>query len=215
MWSLRRCLAISRRRLPAPAIARNFTASSTLNNGNLADVCNLNVMSSPFPPVMDSSKFMPAPEFISSGWKDAALVDKIAIRDGSTGETRTFSQYDDYMNRIASCLRSEYSLKPNETAALYSPNNVDYLPICLAVGLCGAKVTPINPLATVPELTKILVPSNSKVLITHAKLLEERWILTTLGPYDYFAVTSNHSGQKSIVESEKRSKVRSKSISSY
>jgi len=75
------------------------------------------------------------------------------------------------MNRIASCLRSEYSLKPNETVALYSPNNVDYLPICLAVGLCGAKVTPINPLATVPELTKILVPSNSKVLITHAKLL--------------------------------------------
>ena len=29
---------------------------------------------------------------------------------------------------------------------------------------------------------------------------EEGWIVTTSGPYDQFAVTSNHSGQKSIIE---------------
>ena len=72
--------------------------------------------------------------------KDDSLINKIAIQDYSTQETRTFGDYHDRMNRIAAALVGEYNLKPNETVALYSPNNVDYLPICLAVGICGAKV---------------------------------------------------------------------------
>lgn len=174
MLTLRRCLT---RRLPpvggrvarAGAAARDITASPHLGDGNLADVCNLNVVSSPFPPVPDVSRFPPVPDFVSSHWK--ALADKVAIRDGSTGETRTFSEYDDRTNRIASALKSEYNLQPDETVALYSLNNVDYLPICLAVGRCGSKVTPINPLSTAGELSKILSSSGSKVLFTHAKLL--------------------------------------------
>ena len=178
MFTLRRCLTISKTQLPptgrvarAGVVARNFTASPLLSNGNLADVCNLNVVSSPFPPVMDSSHYTPVPEFVSSNWKDPALINKVAIRDGSTGETRTFSEYHNHMNSIASALKLEYLLKPDETVALFSPNNVDYLPICLAVGLCGSKVAPINPLSTASELSKILVPSKSKILFTHAKLL--------------------------------------------
>jgi acyl-CoA synthetase (AMP-forming)/AMP-acid ligase II len=95
----------------------------------------------------------------------------VAIRDGSTGETRTFTQYRNRTNNIASALKSEYQLQPDDTVALFSPNNVDYLPICLAVGLCGAKVTPINPVSTTSELSKILALSNSTMLFTHAKLL--------------------------------------------
>mmetsp|Transcript_34432 Transcript_34432/g.61864 ORF Transcript_34432/g.61864 Transcript_34432/m.61864 type:complete len:588 (+) Transcript_34432:154-1917(+) len=178
MFTLRRCLTISKTRLPptgrvarAVVVARNFTASPPLSNGNLADVCNLNVVSSSFPPVMDSSHYTSVPEFVSSNWKDPALINKVAIRDGSTGETRTFSEYHNHMNSIASALKLEYLLKPDETVALLSPNNVDYLPICLAVGLCGSKVAPINPLSTASELSKILVPSKSKILFTHAKLL--------------------------------------------
>jgi len=181
METLRRYITLpSKTRLPsassasltprAGVVARNFTASSPLNNGNLADICNGNVVSSPYPPI-DSSNFRPAPEFVSSRWKDANLVDKVAIRDGTTGETRTFSQYDNNMNSIASALKSEYNLKPEETVALYSLNNVDYLPICLAAGLCGSKITPINPLATAGELARILGASKSKILFSHAKLL--------------------------------------------
>jgi 4-coumarate--CoA ligase len=55
--------------------------------------------------------------------------------------------------------------------ALFSPNNVDYLPITLAAAMCGAKITPINPLYTVGELSVILERSSSKILITHANLL--------------------------------------------
>lgn len=78
--------------------------------------------------------------FLSAFGKDDSLINKIAIQDYSTQETRTFGDYHDRMNRIAAALVGEYNLKPNETVALYSPNNVDYLPICLAVGICGAKV---------------------------------------------------------------------------
>mmetsp|Transcript_14889 Transcript_14889/g.32333 ORF Transcript_14889/g.32333 Transcript_14889/m.32333 type:complete len:596 (+) Transcript_14889:120-1907(+) len=180
MLTLRRYLTISSKaRLSTTtsliardgAAARTFTASSHLSSGNLADVCNLNVVSSHYPPLMDSSNFTPVPEFVSSGWKDAALANKVAIRDGSTGETRTFSDYHDRMHRIAAALKTEYNLKPDETVALLSTNNVDYLPICLAVGLCGSKVTPINPLSTANDLSKILVPSKSKILFTHANFL--------------------------------------------
>lgn len=176
MFTTNRCLRIYSKRLPTfrsggPVATRLFNASAPLSNGNLADVCNEHVISSSYTPIPDSSTYAPVPEFISTAWKDAALVDKIAIRDGSTGETRTFSDYHNHMHSIASALRNEYQLKPGECFAVFSTNNVDYLPLCLAAGLCGAKVTPINPLSTARELSRVLVPSNSKVLFVHANLL--------------------------------------------
>eukprot|EP00956_Cyclotella_meneghiniana_P013774 scaffold20186_cov71-Cyclotella_meneghiniana.AAC.2 len=74
-------------------------------------------------------------------------------------------------HNIASALRFEYLLKPIDTVALFSPNNIDYLPICLAVAMCGSKLTPLNPLYTVQEMTTVLDRSSSKILFTHAKLL--------------------------------------------
>lgn len=55
--------------------------------------------------------------------------------------------------------------------ALLSPNNVDYLPISLAVAMCGSKLTPLNPLYTDQEVTTILDRSSSKILFVHSKLL--------------------------------------------
>ena len=172
MLTLRRCFNnISKTRSSSVAGRNFFAVSSPLNNGSLADVCNANVVSSPYNPITDASALASAPEFVSSGWTNGSISDKVAVRDGSTGETRTFSDYHIRMHRIASALRTEYRLQPNETAAIFSPNNVDYLPICLAVGLCGAKLVPINPLYTASELSKILVPSHAKIIFTHAKLL--------------------------------------------
>lgn len=153
--------------------ADRFARTSAITPSSFSDLadCNRNVVSSPHPPIRDSLQRTPAPAFVSSHWQDAALAEKVAIRDGSTGETRTFSDYHSRMSSIASALKIEYRLKPDETVALFSLNNVDYLPICLAVGLCGSKVTPINPLFTANELSKILVSSESRILFAHAKLL--------------------------------------------
>jgi 4-coumarate--CoA ligase len=148
-------------------------ASSVEKAGNLADVCELNIVQSPFPPIDPSLLHSAAavPEFVSSDWKSPTLANKVAVRDGSTGESRTFSDYHTSMTNVASALHYEYMLKPEESVALFSPNNIDYLPICLAVGMCGSKVAPINPLSTADELSKILERSSSKILFTHAKLL--------------------------------------------
>ncbi|KAL3795367.1 hypothetical protein HJC23_009540 [Cyclotella cryptica] len=146
----------------------NFSKAAA---GALADVCNLNVVSSPFPPIIDAVHYKPVPEFVSAEWVNPKIAKKVAIRDGSTGETRTFLDYNTHMHNIASALRFEYLLKPSDTVALFSPNNVDYLPVSLAVAMCGSKLTPLNPLYTAQEVLTILDRSSSKILFTHAKLL--------------------------------------------
>jgi len=153
---------------------RGFRSTSSLDKaGNLADVCDLNVVKSTFPPIIQPPSLQQSavPEFVTSDWNSPTLANKIAIRDGSTGESRTFSDHHTSMTNIASALHYEYLLKPDETVALFSPNNIDYLPICLAVGMCGSKVAPINPLSTAEELSKILQRSFSKIVFAHAKLL--------------------------------------------
>lgn len=93
-------LSIALRRLQpsgANRLSRLFSSTTVKRSGNtagsLADVCDLNIVSSPFPPILDSSHYPPVPEFVSANWKDPKWADKVAIRDGSTGETRTFSDY--------------------------------------------------------------------------------------------------------------------------
>ncbi|KAL7518288.1 hypothetical protein ACHAWX_003131 [Stephanocyclus meneghinianus] len=147
---------------------RSFSKAAA---GALADVCNLNIVSSPFPPIMEAVHYKPIPEFVSAEWANPKLAMKVAIRDGSTGDTRTFLDYNTFMHSIASALRFEYLLKPSDTVALFSPNNVDYLPISLAVAMCGSKLTPLNPLYTAQEVLTILDRSSSKIVFTHAKLL--------------------------------------------
>lgn len=166
------CIRQARRvELPRAYLLTKRTFASSLEKaGNIADVCELNIVKSPFPPI-DESMNSAVPEFVSSHWNSPSLAQKIAIRDGSTGELRTFSQYHTSMTNVASALHYEYLLKPEESVALFSPNNVDYLPICLAVGMCGSKVAPINPLSTADELSRILERSFSKILFAHAKLL--------------------------------------------
>ena len=67
------------------------------HTGTLADVCNINIVSSPFPPILDSDHYKPIPEFVSADWKNDKLAEKVAIRDGNTGEVRTFSDYNRFM----------------------------------------------------------------------------------------------------------------------
>jgi len=130
--------------------------------------CDLHVVESPFPPI-SSNNTTPLTEFVSADWMkpNGILRNKVAIVDGHTSQTRTYKEYHTAMGNIAANLKHELGITEDSTVALYSPNHVDYVPICLAVALCGAKITPVNPLFTVKELTTILDRSESKVLITH------------------------------------------------
>ena len=63
-------------------------------------------------------------------------------------------------------------IREESTVALYCPNHVDYLPVALAVSLCGAKLTPINHLYTATESERVLDLSRSSVLFVHTSKLE-------------------------------------------
>ena len=127
---------------------------------------------SPFPPLPDT-KFPPLKEFVTQNWTSNGghLGEKVAIIDGSTGLTRTFDEYYAILTSVGAALH-DMGVGKDSTVALFSPNHVDYLPVSLAVSLCGAKLTPINPLFTGNELLTILDRSRSSVLIVHKSKLD-------------------------------------------
>ena len=55
---------------------------------------------------------------------------------------------------------------------MFAPNNVDYVPITLAVSLCGAKLSPVNPLYKPRELSTIMNQCRAEVLVVHSKLID-------------------------------------------
>ena len=144
----------------------------------IADRCDLNIVQSPYLPI-SSGPYPPIAEFITADWAGNGGIiraDKTAILDGTTGMARTFGDYHSTMKNVAASLRYEYMVEENLAVALFCPNHVDYLPIALAVLLCGAKMVPtssrcINPLYTRQELQLILQRSNTTVLITHTSTL--------------------------------------------
>jgi AMP-binding enzyme len=158
-------------------VARSFTSTRRAQEAeDLAERCNLNVVTSPFPPI-PSGPYEPLPELVMSNWKGSSsgggyLSDELAIVDGSTGMQRTFR--DHYRNATGLAGSFKYDLDVDEKACvcLFAPNHVDYLPVTLAVGLCGAKITPVNPLYKKDELRIVLDRSRSSVLIAHAAILD-------------------------------------------
>lgn len=108
----------------------------------------------------------------SSPEEDGYLSDELAIYDGSTGMSRTFKQYYKSTKGIAGNLKHELGVDEKACVCLFAPNHVDYLPVTLAVGLCGAKLTPVNPLYKKQELQVVLDKSRSSVLIAHSAMLD-------------------------------------------
>jgi acyl-CoA synthetase (AMP-forming)/AMP-acid ligase II len=117
---------------------------------------------------------IPLPEFVAKDWikPNGQFRNKTAIVDTFTGQSRTFRNYYEDMGAIASNLKDNFNISESSTAALFSPNHVDYIPLCLAVAQCGAKLTPINPQYKAHELGMILERSQSEVLFCHSSLLD-------------------------------------------
>jgi 4-coumarate--CoA ligase len=109
-----------------------------------------------------------------SNWKGYGgyLGDEVAIVDGSTGMQRTYNDYYNTTRGLAGSLKYDLDVDETSCVCLFAPNHVDFLPVTLAVGLCGAKITPVNPLYTSDELQIILDQSRSSVLIAHVNTLD-------------------------------------------
>jgi len=164
---------------------RSISSTSILHDGELAERCNRSVISSPYSPIPPESWDKPLPDFVMSTWKKQVgageesttgdidpLSDDLAIFDGSTGMKRTFADYYHDTTGIAGSLKYDIGIDENSCVCLFAPNHVDYLPVTLAVGLCGAKITPVNPLYKTKELQIVLDKSRSSVLIAHKNNLD-------------------------------------------
>jgi acyl-CoA synthetase (AMP-forming)/AMP-acid ligase II len=128
---------------------------------------------SPYPPIA-APPYPPLPQFITQDWvkpNTDHIRNKVAIIDGSTGQSRSFQEYHQTMVAIASYLKQELHVNPGSTLALFSPNHVDYIPISLAAAMCGCKLTPIDALYKPRELATILHMSSTSVIFVHATIL--------------------------------------------
>jgi 4-coumarate--CoA ligase len=152
---------------------QGFTRRISAETAKLADRCSLNIVSSPFPPI-PSGPYPPIYEFVTTNWKPHGgyLHDKVAIIDGTTGLQRTFRDYFTTTGGLAAAFRDDFGVNESSTVAMYCPNHVDYLPVVLATSICGAKMTPINPLYTKHEVGMVLDRSRSSVLVAHYTKLD-------------------------------------------
>lgn len=149
-------------------------SSSPARNDTFSDRCNLNILSSPYPAIPEGP-YPPVAEFVMEQWEPMGGYlerDRVACIDGSTGLSRTFDEYHHSTRHIAGALKQDFGITEESCVAFYSPNHVDYLPVSLAVSLCGAKLTPVNPMYKEEELRVVLDRSRSSVLITHKVGLE-------------------------------------------
>lgn len=162
---------------------RSISSTRICDDGALAEVCDANVVSSSQPAITPESWDRPLPDFLMSTWKkhnnnnnhhtdDGLLTDELAIFDGSTGMKRNFSEYYEDTRGLAGSLRYDLGVDESTCVCLFAPNHVDYLPVTLAVGLTGGRITPVNPLYTSNELEVVLNKSKTSVLIAHKNNLD-------------------------------------------
>ncbi|XP_019642431.1 PREDICTED: probable 4-coumarate--CoA ligase 3 isoform X2 [Branchiostoma belcheri] len=97
--------------------------------------------------------------------------DNVAMVDGPTGRSYTFSELKDLIRRLSSAL-TRLGFKQQDVLALYSPNLPEYAIVLFAVTALGGIVTTVNPLYTVGELTNQVTHSGAQYIVTIADFAE-------------------------------------------
>ena len=96
---------------------------------------------------------------------------RLAIRDGVTGQAKTFGQLQEETTKFGSYL-ARGGLERHGVVGIHLPNCPDYAVAFLGTGAAGGTVTTINSVYTEMELTRQLQDSQAKVLVTSSDTLE-------------------------------------------
>jgi len=97
--------------------------------------------------------------------------DKVALIDGMTGETLTFSQLAKLIRKAAGGLVAR-GMKKGDVLAIYSPNTLHYPVAFHGVAYAGGVNTTVNPMYTPEELEKQLRDSGARYILTLGPFLE-------------------------------------------
>jgi acyl-CoA synthetase (AMP-forming)/AMP-acid ligase II len=97
--------------------------------------------------------------------------DHPALVDGRTGQTISYGQYAQRVDRLAAGL-AELGLRKGDVLALFSPNTLVYPIVFHAALRLGVIVTTVNALATAKDLSSQLADSKARFLITVSPFLD-------------------------------------------
>lgn len=98
------------------------------------------------------------------------LGDKPALIDGPTGRTYTYRQLPELIQKLAKGL-SDHGLRQGDVFAIYAPNLPEYVLAFHAIATLGAITTMAPPLFTAAELTRQLLDSGARFLLTIPQLM--------------------------------------------
>ncbi|KAF8396546.1 hypothetical protein HHK36_018170 [Tetracentron sinense] len=102
----------------------------------------------------------------------SSYSDHLALLDADSGETLTFSQFKSMVSRVSHGL-IQLGIKKGDAVLIFAPNSIQF-PLCfLGVVALGAVATTVNPLYTVPELSKQIKDSDPKLVITVPELWDK------------------------------------------
>ena len=99
------------------------------------------------------------------------LGDKVAIIDGPTGRTLTYSQLADAIARLAGGLAAR-GFGPGDVLAVMAPNVPEYAVLFHGAAMAGGTVTTVNPTYTANEVHHQLTDSGASLLVTIPMFLE-------------------------------------------
>ncbi|KAL7020464.1 hypothetical protein ACKWTF_011545 [Chironomus riparius] len=95
---------------------------------------------------------------------------KVAIIDGITDRSITYSELRDKCRALAIRLQTSLNLQPNDTIALCIPNSIEFPIVALGGCEAGMILTTINPLYTSDEISRQLIDSGAKILFGSASM---------------------------------------------
>ena len=95
------------------------------------------------------------------------VPERVALVDGPTGRTLTYSQLDEQVHELAGGL-AERGFGPGSTLALMAPNIPEYAVVFHGAAVAGGTVTTVNPTYGVKEVAFQLRDAEASILVTTA-----------------------------------------------
>lgn len=100
------------------------------------------------------------------------IPDKLALIDGPTGRSLTYSQFDDAVRRTAASL-AKRGFRKGDVFGIFSTNCPEYAVAFHAVAMLGGINTTLNPLYTAEEAASQLNNSGARLLVTAPPFIEK------------------------------------------
>mmetsp|Transcript_9055 Transcript_9055/g.13613 ORF Transcript_9055/g.13613 Transcript_9055/m.13613 type:complete len:564 (+) Transcript_9055:70-1761(+) len=148
------------------------------NTGSRMSLCmramSSNIVKSPYdaPELNTNIVNKPLPHFVMQNFLEKDIQDRVALVDGSSGDSRTYRQLYSETHKFAHCLM-DMGVKTNDCVGIMSPNHIHYFTTFQGIALMGATSTPINPLYTEAEIEFQLKTTSAKMVIAHPMCIDK------------------------------------------